>query len=304
MAILETAAATTTTALGTSTYASPLPLTTTFTPPSACLNELWRAESSSSIWMNLGPINTTECLPSGWSPAAFTYFSPGICPSGWLVAASSTIIADEVTQTVGTCCPQLISGPETWTFSTRPHTSFSWPWYYTEICQWSPQSKIEYYFTYTTENGSTTGTTSELSAMTAGGVWNAYGIVIRWQSSDAVPSATTVSTSSATTQTATEQPSETHATLSSGAKAGIGVSVSIAGILIICALAFLFLRRRKRTADMSMIPPAPADLMKKSPADMQPAELASAGLFESSGSPIQELPGHAVSHPIHTGPYS
>ncbi|PYI09755.1 hypothetical protein BO78DRAFT_427120 [Aspergillus sclerotiicarbonarius CBS 121057] len=295
MAILETAAATTT-APGTSTSAAPLPLTTTFTPAGACLSELWRVESSTSSWMNLGPINTTECLPSGWSPAANTYFSPGICPSSWLVAASSTIITDQTTQTVATCCPQFISGDTTWAFSTRPITSFSWPWYYTEICQWSPQSTVEYYFTYTTESDSTTITTSELSHMVSGGVWNAYGIVIRWQSGDTTPSAT-VPTGSASTAIGTEKPSTRHATLSSGAKAGIGVGVAIAGILIIGALAFLVLQRRKRAGDRYNTKPEPAGLDQKA-TNMQTAELAHRNVFESSGSPIGELAGHEVPNRI------
>jgi hypothetical protein len=83
-------------------------LTTTFTPSSSCLNELWRAISDSSTWMRLGPHDTADCLPSGWSPN--TYYSPGVCPSGWLMAYSETVIVSSSTQTVGTCCPQYMKG--------------------------------------------------------------------------------------------------------------------------------------------------------------------------------------------------
>ena len=90
------------------TSEAPIALTTTFTPSSSCLDELWRAISDNWTWMRLGPTDTADCLPSGWS--SHTYYSPGVCPSGWHMAYSETVIVSSSTQIVGTCCPQYMKG--------------------------------------------------------------------------------------------------------------------------------------------------------------------------------------------------
>lgn len=80
-----------------------IPLTTNFTPPDSCVSDLWLGSTSGKTWMNLGPISHTECLPSGW--AKTSYYSPGICPSGYGIAASGTVIDGSITETAATCCP-------------------------------------------------------------------------------------------------------------------------------------------------------------------------------------------------------
>ncbi|KAJ5621703.1 hypothetical protein N7528_006486 [Penicillium herquei] len=277
------------------TTAAPLPLTTTFTPPGACLTDLWAAHSSGSTWMNIGPINTTECLPSGWSPTSA--FSPGICPSGWTMAASSTGDSEDYV-TVGTCCPEYLPSSTDWVFSTRPTGSSEYPWYSTELCQWVPTTTVFYGYTYTT-GGSTT---SKPGSMTPGGLWNAYGIIVEWQSSDslypvtATATATTgatlsTSTSSSTsTSTATSNKSTSSSSgLSTGAKAGIGIGAAAGGILVLVALAFLFLRRRKQSNSSNLTANEKGSNIEL-PAD-QPRqyELASSPIYEAQ-SPLKSVP--------------
>lgn len=81
-------------------------LTTTFVPPNACLSQLWAASASGSTWMNLGPVNTSQCLPSGWSPSST--FSSEVCPSGWKLASNVTTKISNEPVTIGTCCPQYL----------------------------------------------------------------------------------------------------------------------------------------------------------------------------------------------------
>lgn len=80
-----------------------LPLTTTFTPPDSCISNLWLGSTSGKTWMNLGPISHSECLPSGWQKT--DYYSPGVCPTGYGIAASGTVMDGSVTETAATCCP-------------------------------------------------------------------------------------------------------------------------------------------------------------------------------------------------------
>src|ERR1700735_992507 len=92
-----------------------LPLTTTFTPPSSCLgtNNIWNIIYSPSFdYFVQGPPSTyrSDCLPSGYKvPSSgdsdFTFYSPGICPSGYTSACPSTKTFGPSTVTVQICCP-------------------------------------------------------------------------------------------------------------------------------------------------------------------------------------------------------
>ncbi|PYH90756.1 hypothetical protein BO71DRAFT_452572 [Aspergillus ellipticus CBS 707.79] len=228
-----------------------LPLTTTFTPPSSCINELWLVSSSTKTWMNLGPLSMSECLPSGWEVSS--YYSPGLCPSGYDIAASGIIYDGTVTETAATCCPT--TGIQK--YSTR--TTYTPGWTELERCTWEPGKGTTLDFTYTwvDSDGSTTSTASSMSS---NGHINGYAISIRWQSTDfTTPSATTTtaaistaSTASSTTSgtqspTASPTSSPSPSGLSTGAKAGIGIGVAAAGILAIL-LGLFFMRRRKAKA--------------------------------------------------------
>ena len=144
-----------------------IPLTTTFTPSPSCLSDYYWIGS----FISLGPPSTTACLPSGWQLTS-QHFSPGQCPSGYVIACSTSIALGSLTETQATCCPSSYSC----------QTGDNWPWFSTEPCARSFDAfPIASTLSITTMvNGVATVSNSVL---TYGGV-NAYGISIRWQSTD------------------------------------------------------------------------------------------------------------------------
>lgn len=86
------------------------PLTTTFTAPSSCatatgLYQIWPA--SGTYYYEQGPLlSNTNCYPGGYDASPSQYYSPGLCPSGYTPACSSTgVVSTTVTETAYTCCP-------------------------------------------------------------------------------------------------------------------------------------------------------------------------------------------------------
>lgn len=92
-------------------------LTTTFTPAKSCFQyykyrytgtELTCLEGgtgapSACTYMQLGPSGSdANCFPSSLELGSTFYYSPGICPSGFEVACSSTVGGE----TRATCCPR------------------------------------------------------------------------------------------------------------------------------------------------------------------------------------------------------
>jgi len=84
-------------------------LTTTFTPAPSCV------ESFSHLYINhtkngagpaiAGPVITSGCVPDQYDLHVSKYYSPGICPSGYAAACSSSNAIGSQTETVITCCP-------------------------------------------------------------------------------------------------------------------------------------------------------------------------------------------------------
>ncbi|KAF5864571.1 hypothetical protein ETB97_007404 [Aspergillus alliaceus] len=231
-----------------------LHLTTTFAPPSSCISDIYRATSAcrgdecDHTWLNLGPASTAECLPSGWAPSA--YFSPGLCPSGYAASSSVEYTTGTVTETRATCCP-VAHGR----YSLRPHTSSTYPWYATEVCQFQPTAGVTVFnYTYLATDGSWTSATGSLDS---DGLVNAYGVPIRWQSTDfTTPTPTETSkTSSVRSSLPSSEVSEGDSSgLSPGAKAGIGVGVAVGAILLITLVAGLIcFRRRARRAKHNLV---------------------------------------------------
>lgn len=86
------------------------PLTTTFTAPSSCatatgLYQIW--PESDRYYYEQGPLGSrAECFPSGYNASPSQHYSPGLCPSGYTPACSSTdVISGKTTETAYTCCP-------------------------------------------------------------------------------------------------------------------------------------------------------------------------------------------------------
>lgn len=101
---------------GTMTTQAP-DLTTTFTPDKSCFqyykyrytgDEITCKEGgtgapSACTYMQLGPSGSDAgCFPSSLELGSTFYYSPGVCPSGFEVACSSTFGGE----TRATCCPR------------------------------------------------------------------------------------------------------------------------------------------------------------------------------------------------------
>ena len=96
-------------------------LTTTFTPDKSCFQyfkyrytgtdrtckEGGTGTPSACTYLQLGPSESDAgCFPSSLELGTTFYYSPGICPSGFEVACSSTLDDGE---TRATCCPRYES---------------------------------------------------------------------------------------------------------------------------------------------------------------------------------------------------
>jgi hypothetical protein len=75
---------------------------------------------------------------------------------------------------------------------------------------------------------------------------NAYGVVIRWQSTDFQPAVSTSSSLPVTTASTmpTHNPEPSNSSLSTGAKAGIAVGVVLVALLAFLVILFVFKRKR------------------------------------------------------------
>jgi len=94
-------------------------LTTTFTQPPDCLTTTpvhitWttgcRYGGTECPYVIEGPRlpEQPSCFPSGFNPTTTAYFSPGLCPSGYTPACTELNSAATITETVYTCCPELV----------------------------------------------------------------------------------------------------------------------------------------------------------------------------------------------------
>ncbi|KAJ5832881.1 hypothetical protein N7474_001192 [Penicillium riverlandense] len=289
-----------------STITAALPLTTTFVPPSTCISDTYLASSGcttgtcNGLWMNLGPgpQATGACLPSGYSP--YSYYSPGVCPSGYSIAYSS-VGSGENPETFATCCPS------SYTARTEiPASESGTAWYTYEQCYWQPTAGATIYeYTYYDLGSSWISATS---TMDTSGMVNAYGVSIRFRDSPSTTSATSTSSSGIAEETqgkpkaaakssstfdgafatgfnaANEHPNSSSSGLSTGAKAGIGVGVAVAAVAVIAGLVWFCLVRKRRGAVATD---------KWQPAELEPAQRRQAELADSEPSVMTEYHGAA-----------
>ncbi|CAK7273609.1 hypothetical protein SEPCBS119000_005748 [Sporothrix epigloea] len=250
-------------------------LTTTFTPAPSCTINIYQESFSTGLTCVVGtqvvPCNyfhlgvdssTSDCLPSGWGTASDAYFSPGICPTGYTQACQNVTGSE----TVATCCP---TGFECGTNSY-------WPWWVTNFCTYTVTSgQVLAYTSSILGEGEVVFTTTDRGDQ---GI-NAFGIQIRYQSTDFVSSSTptstpaptsaTAGTASATGQTtggsgsgssSSASPtggsssdngghsSSSSGGLSTGAKAGIGIGVALGVVAFLGIIILLFIRKRRTAA--------------------------------------------------------
>ncbi|KAJ4397303.1 hypothetical protein N0V93_001527 [Gnomoniopsis smithogilvyi] len=220
------------------------PLTTTFTAPASCTTAtgLYQIWDSNTYHFEQGPLaSMTDCFPSGYDASASQYYSPGICPSGYTTACSSTdVLSATVTETAYTCCPR---GRVEYTCAASASGS---------------------HLGCTTVFGDNIGI-AELTAISKGSTYStqviatvgegisANGIAVRLRAGDFATTGQTVlataTSQAAPNPTSTSSSSTKASGLSTVGIAGIGVGAgalvfAIAGTLGFC----LWVRRRKQKA--------------------------------------------------------
>ena len=87
-------------------------LTTTFTPAPSCLgnSNIWQIHYGTNCaacpyYFLQGPPSTSDCLPPSYAGSEYTFYYPGICPSGYTSACTSVKSLGSYTATVEICCP-------------------------------------------------------------------------------------------------------------------------------------------------------------------------------------------------------
>jgi hypothetical protein len=88
-------------------------LTTAFSPEAtSCLDAdtFWMeqrgGDDAFNIQGGLPFLQRPECYPKGFIPVSTSYYSPGICPSAYTVACSSTMVEHGREITSHVCCPE------------------------------------------------------------------------------------------------------------------------------------------------------------------------------------------------------
>ncbi|KAI0132437.1 hypothetical protein BJ170DRAFT_680318 [Xylariales sp. AK1849] len=231
-------------------------LTTTFTPPADCLatDGLYWVNTASTFYWLYGKPYQTSCFPDNYAPYQNDYYSPGVCPSGYVERCQNVLDSGTATETRATCCPA------TGNFvCASTSSSYHYPWGPTLGCMSVYMVDVETAFTtvQATLNGDEVA--GESTSLKAPGTMMAYGIPIRRQQSDvqtttgsqqsSVTSKETASSQTLTSASETASPNSSSTSsggLSAGAAAGIGVGVGLAVLLVGCAAAYLFCARRKK----------------------------------------------------------
>ncbi|OBS22826.1 hypothetical protein FPOA_09150 [Fusarium poae] len=272
-------------------------LTTTFEPAKSCFQYYKYRYSGDDLtclsggtgapsvctYMQLGPsASDADCFPSSLELSSTFYYSPGICPSGFEVACSSTVGGE----TRATCCPS--------SFSCQTETG--WPWYSTDLCTIVIPKTVQVIV-----SDSLVGGDWERSTVN-GAAANAIGIPIRWHSSDfaSTTAGTTTSETGSTTETissstatSSSDPSSDGGGLSTGAKAGIGAGIGVVVLAGLVALGWFVLRARRKKQEANAAA-AMGEVEAKEPqiqVQQYPWELDGHGTMTPA-----ELPSEPVSH--------
>ncbi|KAF2117906.1 hypothetical protein BDV96DRAFT_571110 [Lophiotrema nucula] len=244
-------------------------LATRFIPSASCIasNNYWAVytssvdASTSREWgpWQIGPPPTSDCLPPGYLPYSTAFYSPAQCPSGYTPAVQIVnTLAGSLVETTQTCCP---TGHN---FKAQPTSNALFqdsPYLTTFLCT----SIADHTEVASTVTRSSAGTLYETSYTwkkfdgTRG--FNAYGVVVRFQSTDFQTTATstfatTLSLTPVTGTPSSSQPTSSSLTispsrstgLSTGAKVGIGVGVSVGTLIILFTLVICFMTRKRRIA--------------------------------------------------------
>ncbi|KAH7179255.1 uncharacterized protein B0J16DRAFT_374321 [Fusarium flagelliforme] len=275
-------------------------LTTTFTPDKSCFKYYkymytgtdrtckkgGTGAPSVCTYMQLGPsASDAGCFPSSLELGSTFYYSPGICPSGFEVACSSTF-GDE---TRATCCPS--------SFSCQSETR--WPWYSTDLCTIVIPKTVDVIVSDSVVGGDWERITSR------GANANAIGIPIRWHSSDfestttadtvgTVTGSRATETDSSSTSTSSSESESGNGGLSTGAKVGIGLGVGFAALAAFFALGWFVIRAR-RAKQVNTEPETPHMEQQKLPLEMEQQQAPSELDSQATMRPV-ELPTESATH--------
>lgn len=208
------------------------PLTTTFTPPPSCLNDVRSRTLHHYPELELGCEGPggNECCPEGW--ATNRYFSPGVCPSGYEACTLPTSRQRE--ETTNICCPSYVPLRDPSGISPfPPHANLCAtrnfncpPVYYGEYGECDSLLNTPRTIPYTSEGTPTDETVYRVYATP---------IQVRFKREDSpvVP-----------IPTASFDLPPPKQELSSGVKAGIGVGVTVGIVGLITLLVLLIHRQR------------------------------------------------------------
>lgn len=242
-----------------------VPLTTTFTPASSCLgsNNIWQIiyttpcssarEICSEFYYIQGPPSTSDCLPSSYQApgdpvSGFTFYYPGICPSGYEIACSSTKSLGPYTATAQICCPSRFVSP-----LRLVVRNYAYPKLANSFeCQSSPslewQTTLGCYtpFTITTTIAVTVSETGATTTalVSPNGAVNAYAIAVATQNPGF--SNPTVQSTGSPNSTTSQAPAATKSSgLNTTGEIIIGVLGALLTIVIISILAWIGFRWHK-----------------------------------------------------------
>ncbi|CAJ2505384.1 Uu.00g127780.m01.CDS01 [Anthostomella pinea] len=201
-----------------------------------------------------GPLRAS-CFPNVTFPSRSSFYSPGVCPSGYSYACSdkNTYSFGSVTETTVTCCPTFSS------FACNTETEAS-PWgaipragciaQLKNIIVSEAQTSI---IPASQLSDPSVSVDSDGNAILSSPIVNAYGIQVRWQPSDEAVlfgsgnAPTTSSSTAFPSQTDSAPESSTAAGgLSTGAIAGIAVGAVLGAAILIGVVAWMLISKRRK----------------------------------------------------------
>ncbi|KAG0647689.1 hypothetical protein D0Z07_6513 [Hyphodiscus hymeniophilus] len=234
------------------------PLTSAFSAPTDCNSLTVSFDGTSSYapyaYPRLFSSIANSCFPSGYplggeavtktfAPYSYqdqhVYYSPGLCPSGWLKNTAGSNGAE----TTVFCCPSGFNPHTTPAVSGGASSTY---------CLSSVASTVITTIAYTGDgavagDGFTSTFTFTGSVMPAGAVW------VRYKDSDFPSSASTTASGSSSTSTGLNPlgtgnfaVTPTPSGLPTGAKIGLALGIPLVVILAASIFAFIFIRRRRR----------------------------------------------------------
>ncbi|KAI9745287.1 MAG: hypothetical protein M1818_001567 [Claussenomyces sp. TS43310] len=243
------------------------PLTTVFTPPSSCLSQLTLTVDENYIttifqghdgWGDAACYPPTRTGTPNWEGWGAYYYSPGICPEGYVTACTQTTSQAGLNFSLPTSTHAAICCPSGYACAGTGHqcqTEISYNQILTGV--WSVPDDIDY---YTLDDGySTTYHSLQNLTMDFATTGVADGIPVFWRDVDVslFPATTTTAATGTTpapttgiTRTSTASPKSTVSStpptgLSTGGKVAIATVIPVVAVAALLWI-FFWIRRRKQ----------------------------------------------------------